>query len=91
MSKTTTTTINLNKTHTERLSRVTLFDCNCHLYEEVIELLMKALKCDLVTALRYADTTQQFGQIDVFTGTKEDCEKVASILGSTGLRVSVTE
>ena len=56
---------------------------------EVIGLLMKAVKCDATTAARYAVTAEEFGSVVVYKGTKEDCEKVASILGGTGLKVSV--
>ncbi|MEI6280967.1 MAG: hypothetical protein WCP17_03150 [bacterium] len=82
-------TITISKVITLRESEVVLFDCNCHLYAEVIEMLMLAIKCDLTTAVRYTETAQQFGQVSVFRGMKEDCEKVASILSSTGLDVSV--
>lgn len=89
--KTTTIPNVLNTTSLQSESSVTLFDCNCHLYSEVIDLLMKAIKCEIATAVRYAETAQQFGQVAVYRGTKEDCEKVASILGSTGLNVAVTD
>jgi predicted DCC family thiol-disulfide oxidoreductase YuxK len=79
----------ISKVVLQKESEVILFDCNCHLFEEVIELLILAIKCNEVTAIRYADTAQQFGQVTVFRGLKEDCEKVASILSSTGLDVSV--
>lgn len=84
-------TITLIKTRTQKESEVVLFDCNCHLYAEVIELLIKSIKCDLVTAVRYAEMAQQFGQVAVYKGVKEDCENVASILSSTGLDVSVVD
>ncbi len=84
-------TITTNKTATLFESEVTLFDCNCHLLEDVIALLIKAIKCTRTTAIRYADTAQQFGQAVVYKGMKDDCERVASILSSTGLKVSVTK
>jgi hypothetical protein len=52
---------------------------------------MRALACDLHTAVLYAETAQQFGQVAVYKGAKEDCEKVASSLSSTGLDVSVVD
>jgi len=84
-------TITISKTVTQKESEVVLFDCSCHLYAEVVDLLMKAIKCDLVTAVRYAEMAQQFGQVAVYKGAKEDCENVASILSSTGLDVSVID
>lgn len=79
----------IHKVNTLSESEVVLFDCNCHLYAEVVELLILAIKCDLPTAVRYAETAQMFGQVSVYRGLKEDCEMVASVLSSTGLNVSV--
>jgi hypothetical protein len=45
----------INITRTQKESEVVLFDCNCHLYEEVVDLIMIAIKCDLVTAVRYTN------------------------------------
>lgn len=84
-------TITLSKVSTLRESEVVLFDCNCHLYGEVIGLLIKAIKCDMVTAIRYAEMAQQFGQVAIYKGSKEDCENVASIISGTGLDVSVLD
>ncbi len=78
-------------TRMERQSEVVLFDCGCHTYEDAVDSLMRALACDLHTAVLYAETAQQFGQVAVYKGAKEDCEKVASILCSTGLDVSVVD
>lgn len=72
-----------------RESEVILFDCNCHTYAEAIEMIQFAIKCDLASAVRYAETAQMFGQVTVFKGLKEDCEKVAVLLSCTGLTVSV--
>ena len=85
----TTTTITHTSTRSQRQSEVTLHNCQCHTDMEVIRLLKKAIKCDETTAIRYALTAEEFGSVVVYKGTKEDCEKVASILGSTGLKVSV--
>ena len=84
-------TITICKTVIQRESEVTLFNCDCHSYAQVIDLLMKAIKCDQTTAVRYAVTAESFGSVVVYRGSKEDCEKVASILCSTGLDVSVTD
>jgi predicted nucleic acid-binding Zn finger protein len=73
----------------EREHEVMLFNCNCHTYEEVIDALMRAIKCDRTTAIRYALIAEQFDQVAVYKGAREDCEKVAAVLGSTGLRVAV--
>lgn len=79
----------VNKIAILRESEVVLFDCNCHTYADAIEMIQLAVKCDLTTAVRYAETAQMFGQVSVFKGSKEDCEKVATVLACTGLDVSV--
>lgn len=84
-------TITINKTISQRESEVVLFDCNCHMFGDVVSLIMKAIKCNTETAVLYTGITQQFGQVAVYKGSKEDCENVASILSSTGLDVSVVD
>jgi hypothetical protein len=82
-------TTTIHKIGILRESEVILFDCNCHTYAEAIEMIQFAIKCDLTSAVRYAETAQMFGQVTVFKGLKEDCEKVAVLLSCTGLTVSV--
>jgi len=82
-------TITITSVVMAKESEVVLFDCNCHTYADAVEMIQLALKCDLTTAVRYAETAQMFGQVSVFRGPREDCEKVASILSCTGLDVSV--
>jgi hypothetical protein len=82
--------VTISKIVVQKESEVILFDCNCHTYADAVEMIELAIKCDLTTAVRYAETAQMFGQVSVFRGLKEDCEKVASILSCTGLDVSVT-
>jgi hypothetical protein len=81
--------VTTNKVILEKESEVVLFDCNCHTYADAVEMIQLAIKCDLTTAVRYAETAQTFGQVTVFRGLKEDCEKVATVLACTGLDVSV--
>lgn len=82
-------TITIQKVAVMRESEVVLFDCACHSYAEAVEMIQLAVKCDLMTAVRYAETAQMFGQVSVFKGLSEDCEKVATVLACTGLDVSV--
>jgi hypothetical protein len=82
-------TTTIHKIGMLRESEVVLFDCNCHTYLDAVGRIVAAIACDYQTAIRYAETAQMFGQVTVFKGLKEDCEKVASVLSSTGLTVSV--
>jgi hypothetical protein len=68
---------------------VTLFDCYCHTYDEACNQLVEAIGCSSVTSMRYADLVQQFGSAVVFHGLESECERVAQILGATGLTVEV--
>lgn len=81
--------VTISKIVVQKEGEVILFDCNCHTYADAVEMIELAIKCDLTTAVKYAETAQMFGQVSVFRGLKEDCEKVASILSCTGLDVSV--
>ncbi len=81
--------VTISKIVVQKESEVILFDCNCHTYADAVEMIELAIKCDLTTAVRYAETAQMFGQVSVFKGPKEDCEKVATVLACTGLDVSV--
>jgi hypothetical protein len=66
--------VTISKVATQKESEVVLFDCNCHTYADAVEMIQLALKCELTTAVRYAETAQMFGQVSVFKGPKEDCE-----------------
>ena len=68
-----------------------LFNCDCHTTYEVMHQLVIALKCNLDTARAIMNTAEQTGQAVVCEGTEEYCNKVATILGSTGLVVTVME
>ncbi|OHA17503.1 MAG: hypothetical protein A3H57_00610 [Candidatus Taylorbacteria bacterium RIFCSPLOWO2_02_FULL_43_11] len=81
----------LIKTKKELQWRTVLFDCNCHLLESVVDLLVKAINCSIDKAYLFARTAESLGSVAVFYGSKSQCEKVADILGSTGLKVEVNQ
>lgn len=90
----TITKINL-KTKTlikpELVWSVVLFNCNCHTFDEVIEQLIKAIGCSSQTASQLSYVADKFGSVKVFEGSEEECERVADILGGTGLIVKVSQ
>jgi ATP-dependent Clp protease adaptor protein ClpS len=88
-SKTTLDTKTLIKP--ELVWHTVLFNCYCHTFDEVIEQLMKAIGCSATTGSQLANVAEQFGSVSVYTGSEAQCEKVADILGSTGLDVKVTQ
>ncbi len=68
-----------------------LFNCNCHTFEAVTLQITRAIQCTREKADTLAYTADSTGSVIVYEGTNERCEKVASILGSIGLVVTVTQ
>jgi ATP-dependent Clp protease adaptor protein ClpS len=71
-------------------SKVFLFNCECHSFEEVITQLLKAvpgMTRPLAEDLAWRVHTQ--GLAEVYRGGASECERVAKILGETGLIVQV--
>lgn len=71
-------------------SKVFLFNCECHSFEEVITQLLKAvpgMTRALAEDLAWRVHTQ--GLAEVYRGGASECQRVAKILGETGLIVQV--
>lgn len=71
-------------------SKVFLFNCDCHNFEEVITQLLKAvpgMTRPLAEELAWRAHTQ--GLAEVYRGSASECDRVAKILGETGLIVQV--
>jgi len=71
-------------------SKVFLFNCECHTFEEVIRQLLKAvpgMTRPLAEELAWRAHTQ--GLAEVYRGSASECNRVAKILGETGLIVQV--
>lgn len=75
----------------ELVWNVILFNCNCHTFDDVIEQLMAALGCSSEKASQFTYVADQFGSVKVYEGSKEDCDRIADIIGSTGLVVKVNQ
>jgi ATP-dependent Clp protease adapter protein ClpS len=71
--------------------RTTLFNCECHTFDEVIAQICKAIGCSSQTASSLANIAHHTGQVKVCDGSREYCETVCDILGSIGLRASATD
>lgn len=71
-------------------SKVFLFNCECHSFEEVIGQLLKAvpgMTRPLAEELAWRAHTQ--GLAEVYRGSASECDRVAKVLGETGLIVQV--
>jgi ATP-dependent Clp protease adaptor protein ClpS len=71
-------------------SQVFLFNCECHTFDQVITQLMKAVPGMTRTlAEELAWRVHTSGLAEVYRGGATDCDRVAEILGETGLIVQV--
>jgi ATP-dependent Clp protease adapter protein ClpS len=71
--------------------RTILFNCNCHSFAEVIDVLQRATGCSPERAEGLAWIVHRTGSAEVYSGDKESCEAVAEILEAIGLKVSVEQ
>jgi ATP-dependent Clp protease adaptor protein ClpS len=71
-------------------SRVFLFNCQCHTFEEVITQLLKAVPgMTRPLAEELAWRVHNEGLAEVYKGGTMECDRVAKVLGETGLVVQV--
>ena len=68
-----------------------LFNCNCHSFDEVERVVLKATRCSLSRARRISHEVHTRGSAVVYDGPKERCEAVADVIGAVGLRVMVAQ
>jgi ATP-dependent Clp protease adaptor protein ClpS len=71
-------------------SKVFLFNCECHSFDDVITQLLKAvpgMTRPLAEELAWRVHTQ--GLAEVYRGSGSECDRVAKVLGETGLIVQV--
>lgn len=70
--------------------KTTLFNCECHTFAQVIEQLVTATGCSGAAASQLANTVHHNGSAVVYRGAKDECERVAKVLGLVGLVADVT-
>jgi ATP-dependent Clp protease adaptor protein ClpS len=71
-------------------SKVFLFNCECHTFDEVIAQLLKAVPgMTRPLAEELAWRVHTTGLAEVYRGGSSDCDRVAKVLGETGLIVQV--
>ena len=66
---------------------VILYNCECHSYDDVIAILQKATGCDVEKALAIALEVDTRGRAICFSGSRDECDRVAAIIGSIRLQV----
>ena len=71
--------------------KVILFNCECHTFDEVENVVMKATRCTLSRARQISNEVHTRGSAVIYDGPLERCEAVADVIGSVGLRVKVAD
>jgi ATP-dependent Clp protease adapter protein ClpS len=71
--------------------KVVLFNCDCHTFDQVENVVMKATRCTLSHARRLSHEVHTRGSAVVYGGPLERCEAVAEVIASVGLRVKVAD
>ena len=66
---------------------VILYNCDCHTFDEVITQMQKATGCSLDKGEAVAWEVHTRGRAIAYTGSQEDCERVANILREIRLQV----
>jgi len=66
---------------------VILYNCECHSFDDVIDILCKATGCTVERAEAIAWEVHTKGRAICFDGSQEECERVARIIASIRLQV----
>jgi ATP-dependent Clp protease adapter protein ClpS len=69
---------------------VVLFNCDCHLFDSVERILIKAVRCSLSQARAFSWEVHSKGSSVVYQGPLERCEAVADVIASIGLQVKIS-
>src|SRR2546427_11483288 len=71
-------------------ARGIVYNCDCHTYQQVIDLLCRAVpKMTRTHAFELAYRIDHTGSAAVYEGPLQTCEQIAAILADGGLRVAV--
>ena len=66
---------------------VILYNCDCHTVDEVILQVQKATGCTLDKAVWITHEAHMTGRAGAYSGTLDECERVAGILRAIQLQV----
>lgn len=77
------------KTTTNTVNKVVLFNDDWHTFEEVIVQLIKALSCSFEQARSHAFEAHTNGKTIVFSGAIQECLRVSSVLEEIALNTQI--
>jgi hypothetical protein len=66
---------------------VILYNCECHTFDDVVGILQKATGCTAEQGFKIALEVDSRGRAICFSGSQEECERVATIIASIRLQV----
>lgn len=66
---------------------VILYNCECHTFDDVIGILQKATGCSVEKGFQIALEVHTKGRAICYSGSQEECDRVASIISSIRLQV----
>lgn len=66
---------------------VILYNCECHTFDDVISILQKATGCSVEKGLAIALEVDTRGRAICFSGSRDECDRVAAIISSVRLQV----
>ena len=69
----------------------TLFNCDCHTFEDVVKQLMKAIACSEDRGWELAWQVHNSGKAVVKVGSETECVRVGNILAAIGLVATVSQ
>lgn len=75
----------------DRLWRVILYNDDWHTFDEVIMQLQKATGCSEDQAAQIAEQVHSHGSATAYTGEKDRCKRVATVLREIRLQVELDE
>ena len=70
-------------------SKVILFNDDVHSFEEVIDQLVKAIRCDTAKAEALTWEVHSTGKAAVFEGTMDECVQVSGVLEEIALHTQI--
>jgi ATP-dependent Clp protease adapter protein ClpS len=74
---------------TKEPAKVILFNDEVHTFDEVIDQLIKALRCDSVKAEELTWEVHNTGKAAVFEGPMDDCIQVSGVLEEIALHTQI--
>lgn len=71
--------------------KVTLLNCDCHDFYQVIIFVAAATNCSVETASQFAHVADELGSVVIYKGTLKECQEVVNMLKRGGLDYGLSQ